>query len=110
MGKKLGTLLEMSWITYKKKHPCTKKQFAHIKDLVDKIKESNVYALLSDDVTDTLNIYQLVYFVKIFDVDKGKAETAFLDCSDLLEHSPDASPYADAIEESRRNLKNLLWK
>ena len=33
----------------------------------------------------------------IFDVDKGKAETAFLDCSDLLEHSPDASPNAAAI-------------
>ena len=68
-----------------------------IQDLVDKIKESDVYALLTDEVTDISNVCQLVSFVKIFDVDKGKAETAFLDCSDLLEHSPEASPNADAI-------------
>ena len=35
--------------------------------------------------------------MKFFDVDKGKADTAFLDCADLLEHSIDASPNADAI-------------
>ena len=35
--------------------------------------------------------------MKFFDVDKGKADTAFLDCSDLLEHSVDAFPNADAI-------------
>ena len=35
--------------------------------------------------------------MKFFDVDKGKADTAFLDCSDLSEHSNDASPNADAI-------------
>ena len=68
-----------------------------LQDLLDKIKESDVYALLTDEVTDVSNICQLVSFVKTFNVDKGKAETAFLDCSDLLEHSPDASPNADAI-------------
>ena len=68
-----------------------------IQDLVNKIKESDVYALLIDEVTDISNICLLVSFVKNFVVDKGKAETAFLDCSDLLEHSPDASPNADAI-------------
>ena len=68
-----------------------------IQDLVGEIKESDIYALLTDEVTNISNICQLVSFVKIFDVDKGKAETAFLDCSDLLEHSPDASPNADAL-------------
>ena len=68
-----------------------------IQDLVNNIKKSNFYALLTDEVTDILNICQLVSFVKFFDVDKGKADTAFLDCVDLLEHSIDASPNADAI-------------
>ena len=32
-----------------------------------------------------------------FDVSKGKADTAFIDSSDVLEFSEDASPDADAI-------------
>ena len=68
-----------------------------IQDLVNNIKKSNFYALLTDEVTDISNICQLVSVVKFFDVDKGKADTAFLDCSDLLEYSIDASPNADAI-------------
>ena len=68
-----------------------------IEDLVSKIKKSNVYSLLIDEVTDISNVCQLVSFVKLYDVDKEKADTVFLDCSDLLEHSPDASHDADAI-------------
>ena len=82
-----------------------------IQDLVNKIKESDVYALLIDEVTDISNICLLVSFVKNFVVDKGKAETAFFDCSDLLEHSPDASPNADAIVTSiTRKFEELGWK
>ena len=68
-----------------------------IQDLVNNIRKSNFYALLTDEVTDISNICQLVSFVKFFDVDKGRTDTAFLDCSDLLQHSIDASPNADAI-------------
>ena len=68
-----------------------------MQDLVNNIKKSNFYALLTDEVTDISNISQLVYFVKFFDVNKGKIDTAFLDCSDLLEHSINASPNADSI-------------
>ena len=68
-----------------------------IQDLVNNIKKSNFYALPTDEVTDISNICQLVFFVKFFDVDKGKADRAFLDCSNPLEHSIDASPNADAI-------------
>ena len=68
-----------------------------IQDLVNNIKKSNFYALLTDEVKDISNICQLVSFVKFFDVDKRKADTAFLDGSDLLEHSVDASSNADAI-------------
>ena len=68
-----------------------------IGDLVDKIKQSDVYGLLTDEVTDISNLCQLVSFVKFFDVSKGKADTAFIDSSDVLEFSEDASPDADAI-------------
>ena len=68
-----------------------------IQDLVDKIKQSDVYALLTDEVTDISNVCQLVSFIKMYDQDKSKAQTVFIDCSDLLEHSPIASPDADAI-------------
>ena len=68
-----------------------------IEDLVNKIKKSNVFSLLIDEVTDISNVCQLVPFVKLYDVDKEKANTVFLDCSDLLEYSPDASPDANAI-------------
>ena len=68
-----------------------------IEDLVDKIKASKYFALLTDEVTDISNLCQLVSFVKFFDEKEGKPDTSFLDCSDLLEHSPDASPDADAI-------------
>ena len=66
-------------------------------------------------MTDTSNLCQLVSFVKIFDQEEDKAETKYLDCCDLLEHSPDGSPDADAIvacitekfKELTLEIKNL---
>lgn len=68
-----------------------------IQDLITSIKKSNFYAILKDEVTDISNMCQLVFFVFFFYTNKGKADTALLDCCDLLEHSFDASPDADAI-------------
>ena len=53
--------------------------------------------LLTDEVTDISNVCQLVSFIKYFDLEKGKANSVFIDCSDLLNYSPEASPDADAI-------------
>lgn len=86
-----------------------------IEDLVTKIKESDVYGLLTDEVTDIANVCQLVSFIKYFDLEKGQSETKFIDCSDLLNFSPTSSPDADAIvaciaasfEELTLNIKNL---
>ena len=86
-----------------------------VQDLVAQIKASQYYALLTDEVTDISNLCQLVSFVKIFDEEEGKADTRYLDCSDLLEHSPEASPDADAIvtcitekfKELTLEIKNL---
>ena len=68
-----------------------------VDDLVIKIKQSDVFGLLTDEVTDISNICQLVSFIKYFDEEKGKADTVFIDCSDLLNFSPKASPDANAI-------------
>ena len=47
-------------------------------------------------------------FVKLYDVDKEKADAMLLDCSDLFELSPNASPDADAFVTCiTKNLKNL---
>ena len=68
-----------------------------IQDIVIKIKTSNIYGLLTDEVTDICNICQLASFVKYYDYNKEKAETVFIDCLDLLEFSENSSPNADAI-------------
>ena len=67
-----------------------------IQDIVVTIK-TNVYGLLTDKVTVTSNICQLVSSVKYYDYNKEKAETVFIDCLDLLEFSENSSPNADAI-------------
>ena len=68
-----------------------------VEDIVEKIKESEVYGFLTDEVTDISNICQLVSFVNFFDTEKGQTDTVFLDCSGLLSYSLDSSPNADAI-------------
>ena len=45
-----------------------------IQNLVNNIKKSSFCVILTDDRS----------FVKFLDVDKGKADTAFLDCLDIL--------------------------
>ena len=66
-------------------------------DILEKIKESEVYGFLTDEITDISNVCQLVSFVKCFDIDKGQAETLFFDCSVLLSYLASSSPDADAI-------------
>ena len=83
---------------------------AIIYDIVVKIKNiNNVCGLLTDEVTDISNIYQLVSSVKYYDYNKEKAETVFIDCSNLLEFSENSSPNADAkitcVTEKFQELK-----
>lgn len=66
-------------------------------ELVEKIKASGVFGLLTDEVTDISNICQLVSFIKYYDEEKGTPNTVFIDCSDLLSFSADNSPNAEAI-------------
>ena len=87
-----------------------------IQDIVVKIKRSNVYRLLTDEVTDMSKICQLVSFVKYYDYNKGKAETFFVDFSNFLEFSENSSSNADAIvscitekfQELQIEISNLM--
>ena len=71
-----------------------------IKDyIVEKIKTSEGFGLLTDEVTDISNIQQLVTFIQYYDEEVGDSVTKFMDTTDLLENSPESSPNADAIFE-----------
>ena len=78
-------------------------------------KRSNIYRLLTDEVTDISNIYQLVLFVKYYDYNKHKVKTVFTDCSNFLEFFENFSSNADAIvscitkkfEELQIEISNL---
>ena len=48
-----------------------------VEDILEKIKESEVYGFLTDEVTDISNVCQLVSFVEFFDIDKGKQRQCF---------------------------------
>ena len=50
-----------------------------------------------DEVLDISISCQLVSFVKYNDYNKEKAETVFIDCSNLLRFSDYSSPNADAV-------------
>ena len=69
-------------------------------------------------MTDILNIQQLVTFVQYFDSNIGDCITnciTILNTTDVLEHSPDSSPNAEAIfncqcsviEKENLQLENL---
>ena len=68
-----------------------------IQDIVVKIKRSGVYRLSTDEFTDISNICQLVSFVKYYNYSKEKAETFFIDCSNLLEFFENSLPNTGTI-------------
>ena len=64
------------------------------KKIVESIKQSKGFAILTDEVTDISNIQQLVIFVQYFDSNIGDCITTFLNTTDVLEALPDSSPNA----------------
>ena len=75
-------------------------------DIIQEIKKSNVYGLLSDEVTDLSNTLQLVTFIKYYDHKLGDAQTRFVDVSDVLEGSVDTAATAETIHDCLINLSN----
>lgn len=78
-----------------------------------RVRLSNCFGLLCDDVCDISCKEQLVTFLKFVDPDTGRATKEFLAIDDVLEHSPSAN--AEAIKtvlirqlnESQVELKKL---
>ena len=65
--------------------------------IVKKIKKSEAFGLLTDEVTDISNVQQLVSFIQFFDEEIGDCVTKFIETADLLESSHNSFPDADAI-------------
>ena len=77
-------------------------------DIIQEIKKSNVYGLLTDEVTDLSNTLQLVTFIKYYDQNLGDGRTRFVDVSDVLEGSVDTTATAETIHDCLINLLNSL--
>ena len=59
--------------------------------MIRKVSEGSSYGLLSDEVCDVSNKEQLFTFIKYVDRETSKANTSFLDVSNLLESSTSAN-------------------
>ena len=91
-----------------------------IQDIFITIKRSDVYGLLTDEVTVISNICQLVSFVKYYHCSKEKAEIVFFDCSNLYEFHENVATNVDipCITEKFQELQieistlkvNRCWK
>ena len=60
-----------------------------------KIKQSYIFALLTDEISGMSNISQLVSFFKYFVLKKKKADTEFITSFNLLSYLPNSPPNAD---------------
>ena len=76
-------------------------------DLTKKIRESPFIGIPADKVTDISNIQNLVTFIKYFDNEKGEAQTAFIDSTDLLVFSETYSADSETIHDC---LVDLILK
>lgn len=70
------------------------------KEMVEKINKSQLFGLLTDEVTDISNTAQLVTFTKYYNEEKGDAITCFIGSSDLLADSEDTSANSQSIFNS----------
>lgn len=82
--------------------------------MIKKVSEGSSYGLLSDEVCDISNKEQLVTFVKYVDREISKANTSFLDVSNLLESSTSANAetithtiITQQIDDTGLNRQNL---
>ena len=77
-------------------------------NIIQEIKKTNVYGLLTDEVTDLSNTLQLVTFIKYYDQNLGDARTRFVNVNDVLEGSVDTTATAETIHDCLINLLNSL--
>ena len=72
--------------------------------LLDKIRKSPLFGILTDEVTDISNLQNLVIFIKYYDHEKREALTAFIDFTDLLNFSETNSADSQTIHDCLINL------
>ena len=70
-------------------------------DVVEMIKQANIFGLLTDEVCDITNIEQLVTFIKFVDGDGNKATTQFIVIDDWLN---------DCNSANATTIKNTVMK
>ena len=73
--------------------------------LVDKAKQSDGYACLTDEVTDVSNICSFLTFICFFDISNGKTMTSYVNTTGISEHSE--STYSD-LESIFPCLKQVI--
>ena len=73
-------------------------------NLVEKIKKSGAFAILTDEATDISNIQQLLTFLRYYDCEKKATDTSFVNASDLLSESETTSADAQSIYLSLKKL------
>ena len=76
--------------------------------LFDKIRKFTFFSIPTDEVTDILNVQNLVTFIKYYDHEKGEAHTAFIDSTDLLNFSETNSAVSQTIHDRLINLISNL--
>lgn len=77
-------------------------------NVVEKIRKSRAFGLLTDEATDISNTAQLITFAKYYNVEIGDAETRFVGLSDLLADSEDTSANSQSIFNSLVTLVGKL--
>lgn len=63
--------------------------------IVDKIKQSDGYTCLKDEVTDISNICNLLTFIRFFET--GETMISFVNATDILEHFENISAGSEFI-------------
>ncbi|XP_052261749.1 E3 SUMO-protein ligase KIAA1586-like [Dreissena polymorpha] len=81
--------------------------------VMEKVKKSAAFGILSDEACDISVTEQLITFVQYFDHDTGNVHVSYLSCQDVLEKSSSANAQAisdllvDTVETSGLDIKKM---
>ena len=76
--------------------------------LLDKVRKTLFFGILTEEVTDISNVQNLVIFIKYYDHEKGEAQTAYIDSTDLLSFSETNLTDPQTIHDCLINLISNL--
>ena len=76
--------------------------------MLNKIRKSPFFGILTDEVTDISNVQNLATFIKYNDHEKGEAHTALIDSTDVLNFSETYSAGSQPIHDCLIELPNFV--